>query len=65
MDEPLIVSNPKTMLGKPVIAGTRITAQLIVEKLAADETVEQLLQAHPRLTETAILAAVAFAGDKK
>ena len=45
----------------PVIAGTRITVQLISEKLAAGETIEQILKAHPRLTEEAIRAALAFA----
>ena len=36
-------------MGKPVIAGTRITVELVLEKLAAGETVEQILQAHPDL----------------
>ncbi len=49
------------MMGKPVIAGTRITVELILEKLAAGETVEQILEAHPRLTKPAILAAIEFA----
>jgi len=65
MADRLIVSDPKIMMGKPVVAGTRITAELILKKLAAGETVEAILQAHPRLTETAILAAVAFAGEAK
>ena len=56
-----IVSNPALMMGKPVIAGTRITVELILEKLAAGETTEQLLEAHPRLTREAIQAALAFA----
>ena len=38
----MVVSDPKVMMGKPVIAGTRITVELILEKLAAGETVEQL-----------------------
>jgi len=58
-----IESNPKVMMGKPVIRGTRITVELILEKLAAGETVEQILDAHPRLTKPAILAAIAFAGE--
>ena len=37
-----INSNPKIMMGKPVIKGTRITVELILEKLAAGETVEQI-----------------------
>ena len=57
----LIRSNPKVMMGKPVVVGTRITVELILEKLAAGETIEQLLEAHPRLTEEGILAALAFA----
>jgi len=57
----LIVSDPAVMMGKPVVAGTRITVELILEKLSAGETREQLLEAHPRLTEEAIRAALAFA----
>ncbi len=51
------------MMGKPVIAGTRITVELIFEKLAAGESVEQILEAHPRLTREAIQAALAFAKE--
>lgn len=50
-------------MGKPVIAGTRITVELILEKLAVGETIEQILKAHPRLTEEAIRAALAFASE--
>lgn len=57
----LIRSDPRIMMGKPVIAGTRITVELVLEKLGAGETVEQLLEAHPRLTQQAILATLAFA----
>ncbi len=57
----LIVSNPKVMMGKPVVAGTRITVELILEKLAAGETYEQILEAHPRLSRESIQAALAFA----
>ena len=61
MSEPLIVSDPRVMMGKPVVAGTRITVELILEKLASGETVEQLLESHPRLTKDAVLAALDFA----
>lgn len=54
MPKNLIQSDPLIMMGKPVIAGTRITVELILEKLAAGETVEQLLEAHPRLTRKAV-----------
>ncbi len=61
--EALIQANPRIMMGKPVIAGTRITVELVLEKLAAGETVEQLLDAHPRLTKQAVLAALDFAAQ--
>ncbi len=57
---PLIESNPAVMMGKPVVRGTRITVQHILERLAAGETIEQLLEAHPRLTRKAVLAAIEF-----
>ena len=63
MDAALIESNPDVMMGKPVVAGTRITVELILEKLAAGETVEQLLAAHPRLTREAVSAALAYAAQ--
>ena len=60
MDVKLIQSHPSIMMGKPVIVGTRITVELVLEKLAAGETVEQLLEAHPRLTKEGIQAALSF-----
>ena len=59
----MIVSDPKVMMGKPIIAGTRITVELILEKLAVGETIEQILDAHPRLTREVIQAALAFAAE--
>jgi len=61
MKNDLIKSDPSIMRGKPVVVGTRITVELILEKLAAGETIDQLLQAHPRLTKDAVLAALAYA----
>ena len=63
MQQQLIVADPAIIMGKPTVAGTRITVELILEKLAAGETVEQLLEAHPRLTREAIYAALAFAAE--
>ncbi|HEX8220860.1 MAG TPA: DUF433 domain-containing protein [Chloroflexia bacterium] len=63
MREGLIVSDPAIMMGKPVIAGTRLTVELILEKLGAGETIEQLLESYPRLTREAILAAISFAAE--
>ncbi len=61
MTPDLIETDPAVMMGKPVVSGTRITVELILEKLAAGETIEQLLEAHPRLTREGIHAALAFA----
>ena len=63
MDMKLIQSHPSIMMGKPVVAGTRITVELILEKFAAGETAEQLLEAHPRLTKEGIQAALSFATE--
>lgn len=61
MADQYIHSDPSIMMGKPVIAGTRITVELILEKLGSGETVDQMLAAHPRLTREAAAAALAFA----
>jgi uncharacterized protein (DUF433 family) len=61
MSEALITTDPAIMLGKPVVAGTRITVELILEKMAAGESIDQLLEAHPRLTRQAIRAALQYA----
>ncbi|MEW6615678.1 MAG: DUF433 domain-containing protein [Thermodesulfobacteriota bacterium] len=59
----IIQSDPSIMMGRPVISGTRITLELILEKLAAGKTAEQILEAYPRLTQEAIQAALAFATE--
>ncbi|MEA3415905.1 MAG: DUF433 domain-containing protein [Thermodesulfobacteriota bacterium] len=51
------------MMGKPVIKGTRITVELILEKIASGESVDQILNEHPRLTREAIQESCAFAGQ--
>jgi len=63
MTSSLITSDAGTMMGKPVVSGTRITVELILESLAAGETTEQLLDAYPRLTIEGIRAAMAFAAE--
>ena len=59
----MIESNPNVMAGKPVVSGTRITVELLLERLAAGETIEQLLESYPRLTEQDIRDALAFAAN--
>jgi uncharacterized protein (DUF433 family) len=55
--------NPKVMLGKPVIRGTRIPVELILRKLSEGATVADLLDAYPRLTREDIQAAIGYAAD--
>ena len=61
MPASLIVSDPTMMLGKPVVAGTRITAEHILERLAGGDGIEALLQGHPRLTREGVVAAIEYA----
>jgi uncharacterized protein (DUF433 family) len=58
-----IVMNPEVMGGKPVIRGTRIPVDMILRKLGAGMTVDEVLGDHPHLTEEDIRAAQAFAAD--
>lgn len=59
--EQLITTDPNVVLGKPVVAGTRLTVEHILERLGAGETVDEILEAHPRLTREGIQAALNYA----
>lgn len=61
MQDDLITSDSEVLAGKPTVRGTRISVELILEKLAAGESVEQILAAHPSLTLDGLRAALAFA----
>jgi len=56
-----IVVNPKIMLGKPVIKDTRLTVELIIEKLAYGETIQDLRKDYPFLAEDDVRAALLYA----
>jgi uncharacterized protein (DUF433 family) len=58
-----IISDPLILAGKPVIKGTRISVELILEKLSEEETIDQILLAHPHIKKDNILACLAFAKD--
>ena len=58
-----VESNPDVMMGKPVIAGTRITVESILERLGAGESVDDLIEAHPQLTKAGVQAALRFAAE--
>ena len=55
--------NPKVMMGKPVIRGTRIPVELILRKLSEGAKERELLEACPRLTKEDIQAAIRYAAD--
>lgn len=59
--EAFIHSDPNVMMGKPVIRGTRITVELILEKVAAGESIEQIQQEHPHISAEQIRAALEYA----
>jgi uncharacterized protein (DUF433 family) len=56
--------DPKVMMGKPVIRGTRITVELILRKLSEGATQSDLLDAYPRLTRADIQACRAMRGGR-
>ncbi len=58
-----IEMNPKIMMGKPVIRGTRITVELLLRKLSEGYTEKDLLDAYPNLTIENIQAAMTYAAD--
>jgi uncharacterized protein (DUF433 family) len=58
--EEYIEVNPKVMLGKPIIKGTRITVELILEKTTYGYGVDDILRAYTHLKREQVLAAYAF-----
>lgn len=58
-----IVIDPAIMGGKPVIRGTRIPVEIVLRKLGAGMTVEEIIADHPRLTAEDLRAAQSFAAD--
>ena len=60
-----IASNPEIMFGKPCIKGTRIPVDLILEKLGGGKTIEDLLDAYPRITKEDIEACLLFSEDEE
>ena len=58
-----IITDPNILAGKPIIAGTRISAQLILEKIRDGWTIEDLLDDYPHLTRDQIVSALAYAAD--
>jgi uncharacterized protein (DUF433 family) len=56
-----IVVDPEVLAGKPVIRGTRLTVEFILELLAAGQSESELLTDYPGLTRDDILACLSYA----
>ncbi|WP_420458154.1 DUF433 domain-containing protein [Neolewinella sp.] len=61
---PHITTDPKILYGKPTIKGTRISVDLIIDKLATGESFEYLLSAYPHITLEQIYVCLAYAADQ-
>ena len=53
--------NPEVLAGKPVVKGTRLSVQLILELLADDWSTEEVLDQYPTLTKDDVLACLRYA----
>lgn len=56
-----IVVDPSILAGKPIIQGTRISVEFILEMLASGMDIEEIVKEYPHLKKTDILAALAYA----
>jgi uncharacterized protein (DUF433 family) len=56
-----IVADPRILAGKPVVKGTRISVDLVLEELSHNPEIDELLAAHPDLTRTDVQACLAYA----
>jgi len=58
-----VILDPKVLAGKPVVKGTRISVELIVDLLANGWTQDQILDSYPQLTTDDIRACLAYASE--
>jgi uncharacterized protein (DUF433 family) len=58
-----IHSDPAVLVGKPVIRGTRISVELILEQLSYGRSVGDILESYPHLSAKQVYAALAFAAE--
>ena len=61
MNQSLIISNPNILHGKPVISGTRISVELILDRVASGMNTKEILKDYPHLTARKIQAALSYA----
>lgn len=62
--EERIIVDPKILVGKPVVKGTRLAVEFIIELLALGWSEEQILKNYPRLTREDIRACLAYASER-
>jgi uncharacterized protein (DUF433 family) len=55
--------NPEVLVGKPIIKGTRISVELILDRVADGWTMEDVLGAYPNIKRDDVLAALSFAAE--
>src|SRR5215472_4404707 len=60
---PRIASKPGILFGKPVIEGTRLSVEVLLESISRSDTFEEILEDYPFLTHEDILAAIAYASS--
>lgn len=58
-----IVTNPGVLAGKPLVAGTRISVELLLDCLAGGWSISEIMDAYPHITSADVLAALAFSAD--
>lgn len=58
-----ITVNPDILVGKPIIKGTRISVELLLDRFADGWSYDDILEAYPHLTREQVQAAVAFAAE--
>ena len=58
-----IEANPDILYGKPVIKGTRISVDLILEKMSCGESFQEIIQSYPDLKEDDLYASLAYASS--
>lgn len=55
-----ITVDPDILVGKPIIKGTRIAVEFLMERLADGWSIDEILESYPHLTRDDVLAAIAF-----
>ncbi len=58
-----IVSDPEILVGKPTINGTRISVELLLDRMADGWSMDDILTSYPHITREDVLAALAFVAE--